>query len=158
MDIPREDYEMELKGFRIKGIRKIVEEIEPLYKDLAEQDFFTFDDISQFLQMCAKNRVWGDATIKRNEVLVKELCGWVSIKAISVSDEDFSQSVEVEGTWDGIDWRNKEIYYTDAFQRLEKANWKRFVQPEYHDFVDDMDLTTLKQMMKDPLGNTFCPL
>lgn len=79
------------------------------------------------------------------------MANWTSPKAYNLKKEEVENFTKTEDPWDGVDWTNKDIYYTEAFERMEKANWKRFVQPEYHDFVDRLDLTKLKQLMKDPL-------
>lgn len=157
-DAGPEDFHTDVRDFRLKALKKIIEELDPFYWPDSESDFFTYNDISQFLQSCAKNRIWWDAIIKKNEVIVKEMANWTSPKAYNLKKEEVENFTKTEDPWDGVDWTNKDIYYTEAFERMEKANWKRFVQPEYHDFVDRLDLTKLKQLMKDPLWNSFCPL
>lgn len=153
-----EDFNVDVREYRLKALKKIIEELDPFYWSDSLEDFFTYDDISQFLQLCARNRVRWDAVIKKNEVIVKELASRTSTKAYDMDREQVENITQVEDDWAGIDWTNKEIYYTEAFERLEKANWKRFVEPKYHDFVDQLNLTELKKIMKDTVGNSFCPL
>lgn len=153
-----EDFEIDVRDFRLKALKKIIEELDPFYGEDSKKDFFSYDDISQFLQLCAKNRIRWDAIIKKNEVIIRQLANWTAAKAI---EKDFDEVVNygvVEDPWKWIDWTNKDIYYSDAYQALEKENWKRFVLPQYHDYVDRLDLTALKRALKDTTDNYFCPL
>lgn len=57
-----------------------------------------------------------------------------------------------------LDYMDPRMYYTDQFEALEKRNWKKYVDPEYHEYIDSANLTELKKAMKDPMGHTFCPM
>lgn len=159
MDADKDSYHENVDDFRIKAMRKLVLEIDPAYlDDPFSEDILSLNDISVFLQLIAKNRIWWDMLIKKNEPLIRRLVSYTTKKAIASDIWDVDTSSVIEKEWGGIDWLNPDIYYTDAFQRLEKENWKKYVMPEYHSYVDQLDLTTFKQHLKDPLGREFCPL
>lgn len=43
------------------------------------------------------------------------------------------------------------------FETLEKANWKQYILPEFHDAVDKIDLVLLKSLLKDSMERSFTP-
>jgi tRNA A37 threonylcarbamoyladenosine dehydratase len=52
---------------------------------------------------------------------------------------------------------NPELPMTKAYEYLEKENWKQFVMDEFKPFVDALDLTAFKKLLKDPLKRHFLP-
>jgi predicted nucleotide-binding protein len=70
---------MLIKNFRKKCVKKIIEFIDPEYpNETYDKDIISFEDMSAFLQLIAKNKIWKDVILKENEIIVKELANYVS--------------------------------------------------------------------------------
>jgi hypothetical protein len=52
---------------------------------------------------------------------------------------------------------NPELPMTKAFEYLEKENRKKYVLDEFKPYVDALDLTAFKRLLKDPLKRHFLP-
>lgn len=153
-----EKYEELLRGFRKKAIKKIVEYMDPMYPKDWETDFITLDDISYFLQMVARTKIWKDTEIKINEPLIREFANAVSIKNYNAEEDYDNFYISNTGEFDGIDWFNKELPLTSEYEFLEKENWKNYTLPEFHPFIDAINLTQFKKLLKDPLKRHFLPM
>ena len=132
----------------------------------------TIDDIWEFMKQLAQNRIWDDNTIKTHQGMVYQISNISNhIKIVSDDINDWDDKIT---NWDDkitnlnisdfnlpdlshtIDISNIEVY-SPEFEAQEKANWKNYIQPEFHPFVDRINLTLLKQLMKDPMNRPFIP-
>lgn len=50
-----------------------------------------------------------------------------------------------------------ELPMTKAYELLEKENRKQYVMDEFRPYVDALDLTAFKKLLKDPLKRHFLP-
>lgn len=132
-------------------MKKLVQFMDSAYPDCYDTDFVTLDDISAVLYIVAKNKIWKDMIMRDNEIVIKELVNSVSRKNFNL-DEDVDTSYIKKSTGYGkVDFMNPNIPMTKAFETLEKDNWRKFVLPRFHNFVDALNLTSFKELLKDPL-------
>lgn len=157
-DTKPSEYGQELRRFRKLALTKIVEYVDPTYPKDYENDFITLDDISYFIQMVAKTKIWKDNEIKENEVLIREFVNSISRSNYKkeIKDED-KFYISHKGDYEEIDFFNKELPLTKAYEYLEKDNWKKYTLEEFHPYIDAIDLTKFKQLLKDPLQRHFLP-
>lgn len=80
MNIMPDDFDKELRGFRKRALKAIVSYIDPQYPKGYDTDIITLEDISYFLQMVARTKIWKDEVIKTNEILIREFANAVSRK------------------------------------------------------------------------------
>jgi hypothetical protein len=77
-DVKEKDYERKLREFRKAAMKEIVIFIDPTYPENYDYDIISLEDISYFFQQIAKTKIWNDATIRKNEALIRELANSVS--------------------------------------------------------------------------------
>ena len=156
-DVPEEKYEVKLREFRKRALKEIVTFIDPMYPEDYDYDIISLEDISYFFQQIAKTKIWWDEIIRKNEALIRELANAVS-RVNFDSGEDIDDYY-ISSTWeyDDIDWMNPELPMTKSFEYLEKENWKKYVLDEFKPYVDALDLTAFKRLLKDPLKRHFLP-
>ena len=156
-DVKEDEYEKKLREFRKRALKEIVTFIDPDYPEWYDYDMISLEDISYFFQQIAKTKIWWDEVIRKNEALIRELAN-----AVSRANFDEGEDVDnfyISNTWDfdDIDWMNPELPMTKAFEYLEKENRKKYVLDEFKPYVDALDLTAFKRLLKDPLKRHFLP-
>ena len=72
------EYERKLREFRKAALKEIVIFIDPTYPEDYDYDIISLEDISYFFQKIAQTKIWNDATIRKNEALIRELANSVS--------------------------------------------------------------------------------
>lgn len=76
---------------------------------------------------------------------------------VIASDVAIDTRTKEATTMEEINFSNNDIYYSDEFEAVEKSTWKKYVPANLHHFVDQINLSEFKKLLKDPLGETFCP-
>ena len=141
---------------------KIVSELDEEYLNDDTDDYIVYDDVNNFISVLAKSSLWSDKVIKAQRGVVYEYMTYASKEAWgrNVDDIENEQSAKMEdlNPTMKLDYMDSRIYYTQEFQELEKNNRKKYVDPEYHEYIEAANLTELKKAMKDPMGHTFCPM
>lgn len=156
-DVKEKDYEKKLREFRKAALKEIVIFIDPTYPENYDYDIISLEDISYFFQQIAKTKIWNDATIRKNEALIRELANSVSRANFNAGEDIDKYYISQSWEYDDVDWMNPELPMTKAYEYLEKENWKQFVMDEFKPFVDALDLTAFKKLLKDPLKRHFLP-
>jgi len=155
------DFDAHKKKFRQAVAMMLVRELDEGYPEEAEEDYISYDDVNNFISIMAKSSLWTDKVIKEQRGVVYEYMHYSSRAswAVNVDDIENEQKKLIEDLNPTLklDYMDERIYYTEQFQQLEKQNWKKYVDPTYHEYIDAANLTELKRAMKDPMGNTFCP-
>lgn len=77
-DVKEEEYEKKVREFRKAALKEIVIFIDPTYPENYDYDIISLEDISYFFQKIAQTKIWNDATIRKNEALIRELANSVS--------------------------------------------------------------------------------
>lgn len=156
-DVKEEEYEKKLREFRKRALKEIVTFIDPDYPEGYDYDIISLEDISYFFQQIAKTKIWWDEIIRKNEALIRELANAVS--RVNFDEGEDIDNFYISNTWDfdDIDWMNPELPMTKAFEYLEKENRKKYVLDEFKPYVDALDLTAFKRLLKDPLKRHFLP-
>lgn len=155
--VAEKDYEVKLREFRKEALKEIVTYIDPTYPEDYDDDFITLGDISYFFQQIAKTKIWNDQTIRKNEALIRELAN--SISRVNFLENENVDNFYISNAWefDDVDWMNMDLPMTKAYEYLEKENRKQYVLDEFKPFVDALDLTAFKKLLKDPLKRHFLP-
>lgn len=156
-DVKEADYERELRRFRKAALREIVLFIDPTYPNGYDTDIISLSDISYFFQKVAQTKIWNDETIRKNEALIRELANSVSRVNFNKAEDEDKFYISQAWEFDNIDWMNMELPMTKAYELLEKENRKQYVMDEFRPYVDALDLTAFKKLLKDPLKRHFLP-
>lgn len=156
-EVKDSEYWQKLREFRKAALKEIVIFIDPTYPEDYDYDIISLEDISYFFQKIAQTKIWNDKTIRLNESLIRELANSVSRKNFNVGDDVDNFYVSQAWEFDDVDWLNPELPMTKAYEYLEKENRKNFVLDEFKPYVDALDLTAFKRLLKDPLKRHFLP-
>ena len=156
-------YKNNLDRFRQQVIYKLIEYIYgDEYPSKDDVEYFTYDDISKFFELIAKNKIRADKEMQEQKPIIyfykhitdaKNWNGNVNEVGAALVQEQIDRNPKMV-----LDYFDERIFFTKEFEALEKMNRKKSVDPKYHMAIDALDLTALKKNLIDPVsGSCFTP-
>ena len=136
------DFETQVSDFRQKIIRQIIYSVNYDWLSTEEEtfDYITFDDVSEFIQLVSKNRIWSDGEITKMRPILREYV--MGARAHVDGSDKIEEDDEVELTEDEV-------------EEAEKAARRKCIDPNYVDYVDAINLKKLKLLLRDNLWRPF---
>ena len=144
----KRDFETYVNEFRRIAIRQIIFDIDPdwLSDDENTYDYIGSNDVSGFIQLLTKTRIWWDNEVRNNKATIFQYVEWWK--------KDYQETKEISVD---KELSNEELVELHGFEKLEKETRKKNIDPNYYDWIDSMDLTLFKTLCRDHLWNSFVP-
>lgn len=141
-----EDEKELLEEFRKNIFLEVLNDLDPLRKDDGE-DFLKPDDLSDFVQIMCQNRIRWDKDVKSQMRVLYTYMSWWSIEWFDIGNmmQEYQKRTNIEDLT------------TEELEELERETWKKNILEAYIPYVEEMDLTSLKGLLRDPLWNSFYP-
>lgn len=126
-------------------------------------ELITQNDLSEFLKIMSTAKIWNDLVVQANMSVAR-----VVINSLhpSNADLDYNESYYNEinvsrrseqEVMMQIDFNSDDLTWSPEFEALEKEQRKKRSNPNIHKYIDELDLTNFKKILRDEWDTPFSP-